>query len=148
MKCLLVALVCLFCVGGCVTSAQQIRLNELVAEKEAQLVALAEKLADAYEVGRTQTEDVKAKVDAGTLTASEGKEYLDFLSAELTMAANGVHEQIASTKAAFGDAQQDILDSGKSRVEYWGGIILAMIVNALGLNAWRNRKHPLSTSIG
>jgi len=138
----------LLCVSGCLTTKQQTRLNEMTAEQKAKVEALVAESIAAYKLIETQTAEVKSKVETGTINLSDGQAYIAMLNTELNNTVQRINAQIQETKRAYSDEKEQILDEGNSKMEYYGGLAVAFVLNFFGVNIYRNRKHPLTTSIG
>ena len=133
---------------GCVTSQQQARLNQMTAEQRDRIVTLKAEIIAAYELIEKQTTEIKTKVESGTITLSDGQSYIAMLNAELNNGIKRINQQIDETKRIYSEEKRDILDSGKSKLDYYLGIAVSILASFFGVNAYRSRKHPLTTNIG
>ena len=137
----------LFCFSGCVTTEQQIRLNKMVTEEREKIEALTAEITAAYLLIEKQTAEIKAKIDDGTINLSDGKDYIELLHSEMTATVEKIDRRIVEVKESYRAEEQRIVESGKSKVEVYGGIALAMVIEFLGINYYRSRKHPLTKEI-
>ncbi len=136
-----------FCVSGCISSENQIRLNQLTADQKDEVEKLvAERLA-AYILVETQMKDVKAKIETGSISLDDGRKYIELLRSELAATVEKVEKQIKDTKEAYKAEQERIIDSGASKAEYYLGIGVSILASFFGVNAYRSRKHPLTKEI-
>lgn len=142
---LLAVLSCMVC--GCLTTADQVRLNELTANQKDEIAKLvAERLA-AYNLVEAHTTEVKAKIEAGTISLDDGKKYIELLRSELTATVEKVDAQIKDTKEAYSAEKERILDAGSSKLEYYLGLLVSAVMSFAGVNVYRSRKHPLTATI-
>lgn len=137
----------MFCVAGCLTTGQQTRLNEITQETREEIDALVTERLAVYRLLEKQTTEVRAKVDSGTITLSDGQGYLSMLKMELENSVDRINGQIETTKNRYSDEKQNILESGKTKVDYYLGIVISILGSFFGVNAYRSRKHPLSKEI-
>lgn len=137
----------LFCFSGCVTTEQQIRLNNMVAEEREKIEVLTAEISAAYFLIEKQTAEIKARIDAGSVTLDDGTKYITLLRSEMEASIDKVDRRIREVKESYRKEERRIVESGKSKVEVYGGIALAMVIEFLGINYYRSRKHPLTKEI-
>lgn len=142
---LLVAMV--FCVSSCLSKADQIRLNRLTVDQKEKVDNLRAELAEMYLVIEKQTAEIKKKIEAGTVSLSDGKEYIELLRSEMTAAVDKVDRQIRDTRESYTTEKDRLMEKGESRAEYYIGLLISVVATFTGVNVYRSRKHPLTKEI-
>lgn len=140
------ALAVLFC-AGCLSKEDQLALNNLTVEQKEKIDALIAERLQAYDLLKSQTEEVKAKVESGAISLKEGTDYIALLHTELQATVDKVNAQIQDTKQSYANERDRLMAKGESKAEYYGGILISMIGAFLGTNAYRSKYHSLTKEI-
>ena len=135
------------CVGGCLTFEQYQRQASLVKQEREELEKLYEERAAVYRLLEEKTREIRAKIADKSITFDEGESFLNLLNTEMNTTIDKVNDQISDTKHNFKLQRDEMGAEGVGKGEYYGGLAIALVLEFLGLNAYRNRKHPLTKEI-
>lgn len=152
LMCVVVGLALLFGAVGCLSKADQDRLNKLSIEEKEVLMALYNERKAALEHVSAETDKVTAKIMDKTITMSEGEQYLKLMDMQSRKTFDKVDQAIKDAKEKYGAARSDLEAKGYGKGEMIAGFVMSVLAAVTGsagvVRVWRGSTNNRNGDIG